>query len=177
MHDTGINSSSSPKGRSSSVVVHVHTYHRKIYAHVQQTAGFWLFGVGRKFILVMWALHLIHVHPPSGASPARIVPESPSDEPELQWFMPLLLQRWICGLQNPIDLVQYSLQLPSYFEGWKDSWLSCGVLKWTGLCSKARKLIGLIYCCFYQHSSPESLCQMYLTLVQAKSGTHLKSVK
>ena len=44
--------------------------------------------------------------------------------------------------------------------------LSCGVLEWTGLCSKARKLIGLIYCRFYQHSSPKSLLQMYLTLVR-----------
>jgi len=113
----------------------------------------------------MWALHLIHVHPTSGASPARIVPESPSDEPELQWYMPLLLQWWICGLQNPVDLVHYSLQLPSYFEGWKDSWLNCRVLKWTGLCSKARKLIGLIYRCFYQHSSPawESLSDVFNT--------------
>ena len=34
------------------------------------------------------------------------------------------------------------------------------------LCSKARKLIGLIYCRFYQHSSPKSLLQMYLTLVR-----------
>jgi len=43
-------------------------------------------------------------------------------------------------------------------------------LSWTrhipSLCSKARKLIGLIYCRFYQHSSPESLLQMYLTLVR-----------
>ena len=33
------------------------------------------------------------------------------------------------------------------------------------LCSKARKLIGLIYCRFYQHSSSESLLHMYLMLV------------
>ena len=34
------------------------------------------------------------------------------------------------------------------------------------LCSKARKLIGLIYHHFYQHSSPESFLQMYLTLLR-----------
>jgi len=43
-------------------------------------------------------------------------------------------------------------------------------LSWTrhiqSLCSKARKLIGLIYHRFYQLSSPESLLQMYLMLVR-----------
>ena len=46
----------------------------------------------------------------------------------------------------------------------------------------SRKLTGLIYRRFYQHSGPESLLQMYLTLVrprlemQAKSGIHQKTV-
>ena len=34
------------------------------------------------------------------------------------------------------------------------------------ICGKARKLTGLIYRCFYQCSSPESLLQMYISLVR-----------
>jgi len=33
------------------------------------------------------------------------------------------------------------------------------------ICTKAKKLLGLIYCCFYQFSTPASLFQMYISLV------------
>ena len=43
-------------------------------------------------------------------------------------------------------------------------------LSWTqhidSICGKARKLTGLIYRRFYQHSNPESLSQMYISLVR-----------
>jgi len=117
------------------------------YMQCTCTTNCWFltYGVhmGRKFILLMWALHLIHVHPPSGASPARIVPESLSDEPELQWYMPLWLQLWIIGLQNPAYLVQIFPTIALLFWRLK-GFLSCGVLEWTGLCSKTRNL-------FYRH--------------------------
>ena len=34
------------------------------------------------------------------------------------------------------------------------------------ICTKAKKLLGLIYCCFYQFSTPTSLFQMYISLVR-----------
>ena len=43
-------------------------------------------------------------------------------------------------------------------------------LSWTqhvkNLCTKARKILGLVYCCFYQYFSSESLFQMYISIVR-----------
>ena len=34
------------------------------------------------------------------------------------------------------------------------------------ICSKAKRLLGLLYRCFYHHASPQVLLEMYLTLVR-----------
>ena len=48
--------------------------------------------------------------------------------------------------------------------------LLSGDLSWTqhinNTCTKAKKLLGLIYCCFYQFSTPVSFFQMYISLVR-----------
>jgi len=45
-------------------------------------------------------------------------------------------------------------------------WCSCVLCHIQGVCSNARKIIGLLYRWYYQHSDPSTLLHLYLSLVR-----------